>query len=107
MECFGPDGSNIGEGSAPESIHPVQFFRCMFPQSHLSSIATMTNGCLGRIGRASTSSEEILKFFGVKLLMIRCSFSLRRSLWSTQSKFKHLPSFAFGKIMSRERFETL
>jgi hypothetical protein len=68
----------------------------------------MTNLELGRNSRRLTTQGEILKFFGVLILMTRFEFSDYRTLWSTQNPEKYEISPDFGRTgMTRHRFQTL
>ena len=79
----------------------------MFPLGYLSTIVAYTNNKMESKGFKFTTRGEILKFFGILILMTRFEFNGRRSLWSTNTASKYLPPPMFGNIMSRNRFEQL
>ena len=55
-----------------------------------------------------TTSEEIIKLFGILILITRFKFGSRASLWSPIQAFKYIPSASFGRTgMSRKRFDVL
>ena len=74
---------------------------------HLESIVTLTNSQLAMSTKQQTNESEILKFFGILVLMSRHQFGPRRDLWLSVSKFKYISAPNFGVIMPRHRFETL
>lgn len=75
---------------------------------HLPSIVALTNAELVKISQAVTTSQEVLKFFGVLILITRFEFTTRASLWSSVATSKYLPAPALNKTqMSRNRFDHL
>lgn len=54
-----------------------------------------------------TTGGEILRFFGLAILMTRILFSSRRSLWRSQSILKYLPTPSNGNTIKRKRFEDI
>ncbi len=57
--------------------------------------------------KQQTNRLEILKFFGILVLISRHQFGTRRDFWLSVSKFKYISAPKFGVIMPRHRFETL
>ena len=88
-------------------MRPYDFFTWTFPPAHLTKIIDATNTRLESKAKRHTSKGEILRFFGVMLLLTRCEFPDRRSLWSDTPDTDLLPSPLFGRFMSRNRFEDL
>eukprot|EP00978_Attheya_sp_CCMP212_P040002 scaffold213861_cov86-Attheya_sp.AAC.1 len=65
----------------------------MFPPAELTLITTLTSEQLIKDdGKKSTSKGEMLKFFGVCILITRFEFSPRASLWSTTAPSKYFPA---------------
>ena len=79
----------------------------MFPQFHLSSIVSWTNVNLGRKGLRETNASEVLKIFGVLILLTRFEFGSRRDLWANESKYKYIPPPNFVVLISHHRFESI
>jgi len=104
---IGPLDEIISEGHGPSDMTPYDYFQWMFPMGFLSTIVSYSNYELEKRNLKSTSLGEILKYFGVIVLMSRFEFSGRRSLWSSQSGTKYIPTPMLGHIMSRKRFEEM
>lgn len=90
-KVIGPIDEIISEGHGPAKMNPLDYFMWMFPQGFLSSIVSYTNENMEDKLLQLTTRGEIVKFFGVLILMTRCEFSARRSLWSTKQSSKYLP----------------
>lgn len=54
--------------------------------SHLGDIVAMKNEQLTQQDRLTTNVSEILRYFGVQLLMSRYEFGSRRDLWLIKPK---------------------
>jgi hypothetical protein len=79
----------------------------MFPPLKLKEMRRLTNRELQAKRRNKTTSGEILKTFGVFLLMTRFEFDERASLGAT-NQHKYIPSPAFCKTgMSKRRCDDL
>ena len=100
-------GSRITEGHGVNGLSPYDYFMWMFPISHLGEIVTYTNIRLARVGKTNTTSTEILKFFGVLILLTRFEFGSRRHLWLTTSKNKYIAAPDFSRFIARHRFDTI
>lgn len=68
----------------------------MFPLSHLKNIVDLTNIELASKETLSYTAGEILRYFGILLFLTRVKFYLH-----------YLPALSLGRIMHRERFESL
>ena len=79
----------------------------MFSQEHLALMVSYTNDAMQSRGLRLITIGEMLKFFGVLILMNRIEFSSRRSHWSSQGSRKYLRQPQFGNIIARTRFEAL
>ena len=95
------------EGQFCDSLDPYASFLWMFPHSMLLLIVEETNIVLEEEGLKFTSVGEILKFFGVLVLMTRFEFGSRHTLWHTKGANKYIPGANFGKFISRNRFDQL
>jgi hypothetical protein len=104
-----PGGRDILEGSDFSESRPIlEYFLASFPIRHLSTIVTLTNENLISRKFTLTSPKEILKFFGVMLLMTRFTFPSRESLWQSTPRNKYIPAPNFGVTgMTRDRFRNL
>jgi hypothetical protein len=80
-----------------------------FPKEHLKSMVEQTSAELQRAGHLPTSIGELLKWFGINILITRFEFGDRASLWSPETGCKYIPSPLLGKTtgMSRCWFDTL
>lgn len=91
-----------------QRLSRLDYFFMMFPPSAIRHIITLTNVRLGKDGQDDIDVGELVRFFGLILLMTRYDFSSRRDLWSTEAKSKYMASPAFGRLgMSRNRFEMI
>jgi hypothetical protein len=90
------------------SFHPIDYFLLMFPPTQLTEMLSLTNAELEQRQQAPTTIGEILKLFGVLILVTRFEFGDRRSLWSKEGPTPFIPAANFGRTgMSRNRFELL
>mmetsp|Transcript_8981 Transcript_8981/g.13805 ORF Transcript_8981/g.13805 Transcript_8981/m.13805 type:complete len:99 (+) Transcript_8981:258-554(+) len=80
----------------------------MFPPKQLNLMVELRNKQLDKATVKRTTGEEILKFFGLCLLMTRFEFGNRASLWLTTAPWKYIPAPRLGDSgMSRDRFNSL
>jgi len=83
-------------------------FMLMFPPQQLTLMVREMNIQLRRKRKKEINSSELLKFFGVILLMTKVRFDNRRSLWSTTGRSRYLPAYNFGQTgITRHRFDEL
>ena len=87
----------------------LDYFLMMFPPKQLNEMIRLTNISLLRGGiNKCTSKGEMLKLFGVMILVTKFEFTTRAKLWSNTAPNKYIPAPAFGKTgMSRPRFDDL
>lgn len=100
-------GSRIAEDQGVTDMSPLDYFQWMFPMSHLRIIVRLTNAELSKLDKSPTSESEVLRFFGILLLMSRYEFGARKNLWATSSTYKYIAAPNFTRIMPSHRFETL
>jgi Transposase IS4 len=101
-------GDIISESTDFSSLPPYDYFLAMFPYAHLGEIARLTNIQLLQQKCSLISVGELLKFFGVLVLMTRFEFGKRHDLWKTSPSSKYIPAPAFGKtVTSRNRFDQI
>jgi hypothetical protein len=89
----------------------------MFPPDQLATIVTLTSEHLIGLDKENTTPGdikdpttpgEILKLFGVLILITRYEFSSRASLWSKTAPTKYQPAPSFGRTgMSRHRLDSV
>ena len=80
----------------------------MFPPKQLVAMVDLTNIELVKLEANTTNTSEILKFFGVLILMTSFEFTSRESLWSSVAPMKYKPAPHFGLTgMSKHRFNDL
>jgi hypothetical protein len=104
-----PIGDTITRSSDKNGVRSkLDYFLLMFPPSQLTLITTLTSEQLIKDNKKPTTKGEILKFFGMLILITRFEFSNRSSLWSNVAPSKYIPAPALGKTgMSRHRFDHL
>ena len=73
-------GDIIREGGGVSTNKPVFYFMTMFPHKHLSQIVALTNICFLAKNERLTTPGEVIKFFGILLLMSRWELGSRRDL---------------------------
>ena len=101
----GLNGDTLHEGACYRNRKPFDCFMDMFPQRHLVAITYMTSNSLAQLNKPETTVSEILKFFGILILMTRFEFGRKADLWSLSSRRKYIPAPAFGRTgMSKQRF---
>ncbi len=88
-----------GENQSRNGLRPYDYFTWMFPIHHLESIVTLSNPQLAMNTTQQTNGSEILKFFGILVLMSRHQFGPRRGLWLSVGKFKYISAPNFVVIM--------
>jgi Transposase IS4 len=99
---------------------PYDYFMAVFPKNQLSQMYALTNQKIrqhndsitelsGLKKEALTTPGEILRWFGVCILMTRYEFGDRASLWSKvpPTKYIQAPDFGAKTRMSRDRFDFL
>ncbi len=77
--------------AAISDMTPLDFF-LMFPPKQLIDMVELTNAELTKLELNKTNYSEMLKFFGVILLMTKFEFTSRASLWSTVAPSKYRPA---------------
>jgi Transposase IS4 len=88
---------------------PLDYFLVAFPPTALKRILTLTNKSLRNNGGKEIELGELLRFFGVVLLITKLDFRRRCELWNTVGMFKYIPSpqFRIRTGMCRNRFEEI
>ena len=90
------------------NLSRLDAFMMMFPQQHLNDMIEMANSNLDREGLARTTMGELVKFFGIIIMMTRVKMKARRDLWNTSARSRYLPAYNFGAMgMSRHRWDQL
>ena len=91
-----------------KEISRLDVFLQMFPPEQLKLIVRLTNINLTNNNKQLLTTGELLKFFGVVLLMTKYEFTARASLWSRTPLEKYEQAPNFGKTgLSRDRFDIL
>ncbi len=91
-----------------QQISRLEVFLQMFPPIHLQLMVRCTNLQLQKDNKAVTTGGEILKYFGILILITKFEFSKRSSLWSATPIEKYEPAPNLGRTgMSRKRFDEL
>ena len=71
-------------------------------------IVQLTNQQISKEGKETTCKGEILKLFGIFILITHYEFGSRAELWANTQKHKYLPAVSLGNTgMSQHRFDNL
>ena len=76
----------LGQGGDHQNSYScLEYFLMLFPPEQLQLILQLTNNELAMVRKNYTTAGEIVKFFGVMLLVTRFEFGSWASLWSNTS----------------------
>ena len=89
-----------------KEISPLGYFMAVFPKKQLSLMVEETSAKLTAAGKPRLTKGELLKWFGIVILITRFEFGDRDHLWRTKSSCKYIPAPNFGERtgMTRDRF---
>jgi Transposase IS4 len=107
---IGNDGEHWEPNDDPdgEKWTPLEYFLTTMPPAAMKRILTETNKKLLLIASAPIDTAELLRFFGICLLVTRCEFGAQCDLWSHSTGCKNIPSANFGATgMSRNRYKEI
>ena len=77
----------------------------MLPFDHPVQFKNLAHDRLLEHGKKGTSVSEVLRFFGLLMLMTRFELGNKLELWSTEPSSKYIPAPCFGKTgMGGDRF---
>ena len=82
----------------------------MFPSEQMKLMIDLTNNELRKKRRAVPliTEGEMLKFFGILVLMTPVRCRDQKNLWGTRSKYKYQPTVDFGETrMTRHRWDDI
>ena len=86
----------------------LHYFNAAFPLPYLDKITDLTNVELEIADLRPVTSEEILKFFGILLLIPRLPSVPRKSMWTSTPITKYSVAPNLGSTgMTRDRFEEI
>ena len=95
-------------GDHQNSYSRLEYFLMLFPPEQLQLILQLTNNVLAMARKNYTMAGEIVKFFGVMLLVTQFEFRSQGSLWSNMSTNKYIPAPSFGLTgLPRKQFDDL
>ena len=95
-------------GDHQNSYSHLEYFLVLFPPEQLQLILRLTNNELAMVRKNYTMAGEIVKFFGVMLVVTWFEFGSRASLWSNTSTNKYIPAPSFGLTgMPQKQFNEL
>ena len=102
-------GYMLGRGGDHQNSYSrLECFLMLFPPEQLQLILQLTNNELAMARKNYRMAGEIVKFFGVMLLVTRFEFGSRASLWSNVTTNKYIPAPSFGLTgMPRKQFDDL
>ena len=102
-------GYMLGRGGDHQNSYScLEYFLMLFPPEQLQLILQLTNNELAMARKNYTMAGEIVKFFGVVLLVTLFEFGSRASLWSNMTTNKYIPAPLFGLTgMPQKRFNDL
>jgi Transposase IS4 len=81
-----------------KEIPTMEYFMTMFPEKQLTMMVEETSKALVKEGSPKTTKGEMLKWFGILLLITRFEFGDRATLWQTKSHCKYIPAPSFGVL---------
>ena len=104
-----PTGDSVTRNiDRTESCTSLDHFLLMFPPKQLNLMVELTNKQLDKATVKRRTGGEMLKFFGLCLLITHFEFGNRASLWSTTEMWKCIPAPRLGDSgMSWDRFDSL
>jgi hypothetical protein len=104
-EAFTPGCDN----AVNTDFTPYDFFMAVFPRKQLKDMVRNTSANLKAQGKPEITTGELLKWFGITILITRYEFGDRASLWSTEPPNKYIPAPSIGTRtgMSRNRYDTI
>ena len=95
-------------GDHQNSSSHLEYFLMLFPPKQLHLILQLTNNEMAMARKIYTTAGEIVKFFGVMLLVTQFEFRSWTSLWSSISTNKYIPDPSFGLTgIPQNRFDDL
>ena len=102
-------GYMLGRGGDHQNSYScLEYFLMLFPPEQLQLILQLTNNKLAMATKNYTMAGEIVKFFGVMLLVTWFEFGSQASLWSNVTTNKYIPAPSFGLTgMPQKRFDDL
>lgn len=103
-------GKDYTPGCDPRKDIPVlEFFMAVFPKDQLNLMVEETSKKLANAGKPKLTKGELLKWFGIMILITRFEFGERNHLWNTKAHCKYIPVPNFGEKtgMTRDRFNDL
>ena len=77
-------------------LKPYDFFMACFPKAQLKLMVDETNASLRAAQKQQVTMGELLKWFGITILITRYESSDRASLWSTESGSRYIPAPNLG-----------
>jgi hypothetical protein len=94
--------------SAINGMSAMDFFLLMYTPRKLVAMVDLINIELEKLEANTTNTLELLKFFGVLILMTSFEFTSRASLWSSVAPTTYQPAPHFGLTgMLKHRFDDL
>jgi Transposase IS4 len=98
-----------GCDDAAIELTPYDFFMAVFPRKQLKEMVTNTSANLKAHGQQEITTGELLKWFGITILITRYEFGDRASLWATEPPNKYIPAPSIGTRtgMSRNRYDII
>jgi Transposase IS4 len=87
----------------------LDYFLACFPPIAMKNIIYLTKKKLEEDEQPEMGMGELLKFFGILILITRFEFSNCRDLWSPNSNNWFIPTLAIGMTtrMSKHQFDIL
>ena len=83
-------GYMLGQGGDHQNSYScLEYFLMLFPPEQLQLILQLSNNELAMARKNYTTAGEIVKFFGVLLLVTQFEFGSRASIWSKTSTNKY------------------
>jgi hypothetical protein len=109
-EFTGRDGREWSAGDDPRGERTMlDYFMSVFPPNASRRIILLTNEKLRAKELEEIDLGDLLKFFGILILITKFKFGNRSSLWSSRAECRYIPAPRFGDTtgMPRHRFDDI
>ena len=96
----------VKDSESGKRMSRLDFFLLMSPPSQLTQCTLLSNIAFRKNHIKETATGEVLKYFGILILLTKFEFNSRRDLWSNLSNHRYIPTPTIGKTgMPRNRFD--
>jgi hypothetical protein len=103
-------GAWMTEGDDPDQKRTMmQYFMAVFPNNSMRRIIQLTNKKLRDKDIDEIDVGDLLKFFGICIVITKFEFGSRAELWSRTPSCPYIPAVCLGETtgMGRNRFDEI